>query len=148
AGSSVPLAWRRPPLELDIGTPVEHAVSLGYGDKEAYGFHALETLQCMVERRKGAEAGISAVQCIDGGAAWQWIRENAWGKSLLDQALARCDRRRPGELEQNVKSPSVFLLEFKDGLRTATYMLGGEIENFAFAAGIRGKSEPVSTLMW
>src|SRR5579872_678271 len=148
AGSSVPLAWRRPPLELEMGTPVEHAVSLGYGEKEAYGFHALETLQCMVERRKGYETGIAAVQCLDGDAGWKWSDENAWGKQLMEQALARCDTRRPGMPEQNVKSPSVFVLEYASGLKTATYMLDGEIQSFAFAASIRGRAQPVSTLMW
>lgn len=148
AGSSVPLAWRRPPLELDLGSPVEYAASLGYGEKEAYGFHALEALQCMVERRKGFETGVAAVQCLDGDAAWEWNRGNRWGQNLMEQALARCDTRRPGDLERNVKSPSVFLLEYASGLRTATYMLDGEIQSFAFAASLRGKSEAVSTLMW
>ncbi|MGH9667644.1 MAG: hypothetical protein ACRD9L_24775 [Bryobacteraceae bacterium] len=102
----------------------------------------------MIERRKGGETGISAVQCLDGDAAWQWIREHAWGASLLDRALSRCDTRRAGALEQNVKSPSVFLLDYTSGLQTATYMLPGEIESFAFAASIHGEPEPVSTLMW
>ena len=35
--------------------PLDRALSVGYGDIDAYGFHTLEVLQCMVERRRGAE---------------------------------------------------------------------------------------------
>ena len=62
AGSSLPLCWRNPYLEYDNGTNVEEALSIGYGGIEAYGYHALETLQCMIERRKGGETGVVAVQ--------------------------------------------------------------------------------------
>jgi len=44
--------------------PLDRALSVGYGDIDAYGFHTLEVLQCMVERRRGAEKGISAVQLL------------------------------------------------------------------------------------
>ena len=33
AGSSVPVTWRRPQLELDLGSRIDHAVILGYGGK-------------------------------------------------------------------------------------------------------------------
>ncbi len=42
---------------------MESAVVLGYGDMDAYGFHALESLPCMVERHKGGESGIRADSC-------------------------------------------------------------------------------------
>src|SRR5262249_29048481 len=50
AGSSVPVTWRRPPLQLPKGCNLTDAVQIGYGPFEGYGFHALEGLQCMVER--------------------------------------------------------------------------------------------------
>jgi hypothetical protein len=62
AGSSVPLTWRRPALELKLGASIDKAVAVGYGGNEVYGFHALEGLECMVERRKGFETGIVAVE--------------------------------------------------------------------------------------
>ena len=45
---------------------------LGYGDFDAYGFHTLESLQCMVERRKGGETGIRFVEWLDGVEVWRW----------------------------------------------------------------------------
>ncbi len=53
AGSSLPVTWRRPPLKLPMECEIVEAVQIGYGPLEAYGFHALESLQCMVERRNG-----------------------------------------------------------------------------------------------
>src|SRR5207237_1291996 len=52
AGSSIPVTWRKPDLTLPKGCELTGAVQIGYGPFEGYGFHALEGLQCMVERRK------------------------------------------------------------------------------------------------
>ena len=49
AGSSVPLAERRPPFELPPGAKIEDAVSIHGGGVESYDFHALELLQSIVE---------------------------------------------------------------------------------------------------
>ena len=62
AGSSVPTTWRRPPLELRPGAPLEAALAVGYGGIESYGFHTLECLQVFTERRRGGETGVRAVQ--------------------------------------------------------------------------------------
>lgn len=62
AGSSVPVAWRRPAVELPRGCEIEAALTIGYSGFEVYGFHALEAHQCMIERRRGGETGMAAVQ--------------------------------------------------------------------------------------
>jgi hypothetical protein len=54
---------RTPHAEVPYGAAMESAVVLGYGDMDAYGFHALESLPCMVERHKGGESGIRADSC-------------------------------------------------------------------------------------
>ena len=68
AGSSVPLAERRPPLEFPAGAVVEEAVSIHGGGIESYDFHALEVMQSLIEARRGGETGISQVQLLDGDA--------------------------------------------------------------------------------
>src|SRR5208337_3678668 len=55
AGSSVPVAYRRPDLRPEAGIEWERALSVGYSHFEIYGFHALEGLQVMTERRRGGE---------------------------------------------------------------------------------------------
>ena len=83
AGSSVPCCfWRDPWLEHPVGTPLAEACVLSYGHLEAYGYHGLEALQAMVERRPGGEAGIVAVQCMEGDAIWAAAQEGRWSREL------------------------------------------------------------------
>ena len=58
AGSSLPVTWRTPSLDMPLNAEVEEAVCVCYGGVDSYDFHGLETLQCMVERRKGGETGV------------------------------------------------------------------------------------------
>src|SRR5262249_33564640 len=51
AGSSLPVTWRLPELEVPLGLTWKEAVVVSRGELEIFGFHALESLQCMVERR-------------------------------------------------------------------------------------------------
>ena len=119
-----------------------------YGGKEAYGFHALEALQCMVERRKGGETGLASVRCIEGTAVWSWTDTNPWAGRLLDAALARSETVKPGSPRENVRTPILFGLEYRSGLTAAVYILNGHCQDCTFAAQIRGRAEPVSTEIW
>ncbi|HUQ93088.1 MAG TPA: hypothetical protein VM120_15510, partial [Bryobacteraceae bacterium] len=86
AGSSIPLTVRNPLLEIPLETPLEHAVSVGYGPHDAYGFHLLEALQCMVERRAGGETGIQSVEWVQGDAIWRWMasEQGKWSRPLIE----------------------------------------------------------------
>ena len=64
---------------------------VGVGGSDAMDYHALEGLQCMVERRKGGETGVKAVQMIEGDAVWKAGDEGRWSKELLTAALSRSD---------------------------------------------------------
>src|SRR5262245_51817843 len=70
AGSSVPLAQRKPALELPAGAEITDAVCVHGGPADSYDFHALEVLQSLVEFRKGGETGIAAVEFLTGKALW------------------------------------------------------------------------------
>jgi len=148
AGSSLPVAWRRPELELPVGAPLKEAVVAFHGGIESYGFHALETLQCMAERRKGGETGIRSVQCIEGPDAWKWTDSTGWAGRLLDAAVQRSETRETGDLRANVRNPALFLLDYQDGFRAAVYMINGHIRDFDFAGQVEGRAQPDSTLFW
>ena len=66
------------------------AVQLGYGPFEAYGFHALEGLQCMVERREGGETGVKAVQCLRGDEMWKAMDA---GRAAMDEVRKEVVKR-------------------------------------------------------
>ena len=139
AGSSLPLSWRNPWLEYDKGVHVEEALSIGYGGIEAYGYHALEALQCMIERRAGGETGVVSVQCLEGDAAWRARDEGLWSQDLAEAACGAVENKPEGRMEDHAKEPAVFLVAHTDGLKTATLMLNGYVQDFAYAARVDGQ---------
>lgn len=144
AGSSVPVTWRRPDLQPESGTEWQEAVALGYGHFEVYGFHTLEALQVMTERRAGGETGVKAVQALEGKAAWEAASAGKWSRPLLDAALARVPVKKTTRLEDDGDKALVYLIEYRDGLRAATYMSPRHAHEWAFAGKVKGKDEPAA----
>ncbi len=159
AGSSLPVTWRLPPVELPLDCQIDEALMVGVGTSDAMDFHALEALQSMVERRHGGETGVRAVECLAGGDVWRAGELGRWSKRLLTAALSRSDSRvgisrsdgRPcdlvagGEVEQLAAEPEAYLIEYRDGLRATLLMLNGATQDFTFAARLAGEREIQST---
>jgi hypothetical protein len=135
AGSSLPVCWRRPWVEYPLDARLEAAVGIGYGPIESYGFHTLEMIQCMVERRMGGEVGVEQVRCIEGDAVWEYLEESPEHGSLA-QAAARAIGKTGGpwaRVRRIVERPVAFLMRHLDGLETVALMLEGYCKSFAFA---------------
>jgi hypothetical protein len=147
AGSSVPVAHRIPAVDTPYGARQTHAVAISYSGLDIYGFHVLEALQCMVERRKGGETGVRSVQCLEGDACWNFLARNGWAGRLFDQALSHSHTRVKGDPKQLVKEPAVFVAGYNDGLQGAAFLLTGLVEDFTVAVDVEGQAKPVSTLM-
>ena len=152
AGSSLPVTWTLPTLDLPIGCEIEEALMVGNGGSDPMDYHALEAMQSMIERRKGGETGVRSVEMIVGEAVWKAAAQGRWSNKLLQSALSRSDTplglseldSRPqdlatnGELPKLVKDPAAYLIEHNDGLKTTLLMLTGAIQDFNFAANVRG----------
>lgn len=152
AGSSLPVTWRLPDVELPLGCQIQEAVMVGNGGSDPMDYHALEAMQCMIERRNGGETGVRAVQMITGDAVWKAGAEGRWSQDLLISALSRSDTPqgltvqdgrtqdivRNGELPKLVKDPAAYFIEHNDGLKTTLLMLNGAIRDFNFAARVGG----------
>ena len=152
AGSSLPVTWRLPDLELPLGCEIQEALMVGNGGSDPMDYHALEAMQCMIERRKGGETGVKAVQMIEGDAVWKAGEEGRWSKELLISALSRSDTPQgltvqdgrtqdlvgAGNCASLVKNPAAYFIEHNDGLKTTLLMLNGAVQDFNFAARIRG----------
>ena len=157
AGSSLPVTWRLPATELPMGCKIEEALMVGVGD--ARDFHALEAMQCMVERRRGGEVGVKAVQLLEGDAVWKAGEEGRYSKQLLTSALSRSDTPlgltvvdgrtqdlvASGQLRALAKQPAAYFVEYRDGLKAAMLMLDGAIKDFNFAARLSGVRQIQST---
>jgi len=91
AGSSMPVTWRLPDVDIPLGARVQEAVIVGVGGMDDTDFDALEAMQCMLERRKGGETGVKAVQLLEGDDVWVAGKAGRWSKDLLTSALSRSD---------------------------------------------------------
>jgi len=160
AGSSLPVTWRTPSLEMPHGANVREAVCVGYGGLDSYDFHALETLQCMVERRKGGESGVKWVRAYRGEDFWKAYQEGIWPKDLVEAALCRSHTLKPSrpgfndifptldDMKRAVKDPAAYDYEHADGVRCTMMLMSGLVEDFNFAARIEGRAQPFSTQMY
>ncbi len=124
AGSAMPVTWRNPQWEHPLGQPIDQALAISHHMVERYGFHALEILQCHVERRRGGETGVRSVRCLAGDAVWQAAKEGLWSYEMANNSLEQLENG-PGKLDPTqIDDPHVFLIEYVDGLRAAVLMLG------------------------
>ena len=142
AGSSIPLGWRDPWLEHELDAPIEDALVLSFGGIESYGYHGLEALQCMIERRSGGEAGLAAVQCLEGEAVWRAGADGLWSRELAEAAAAAGETA-SGSMEESCDNPAAFLLEFRDGFKATLLQLNGYAKEWLYAA--RGDGQVLAT---
>jgi hypothetical protein len=151
AGSSLPVTWRRPDYTVPKDSDLIGAVQIGYGPFEGYGFHALEALQCQVERRRGGETGVTAVTTLTGEAMWQAMDRGEWSKSLLEAALAKVPAHADGDyraLTAQSDEAGVILIEYRDGLKAAVAMMNGYVyegDGGAFTFACQRKNAPVAS---
>ncbi|HTM51540.1 MAG TPA: hypothetical protein VL285_22750 [Bryobacteraceae bacterium] len=160
AGSSLPVTWRTPSLEMPAGARVREAVCVGYGGIDSYDFHALETVQCMVERRKGGESGVKWLEACRGADFWKAYDSGAFPKDLIEAALCRSHTltpSRPGfndifpsraAMQRLIKDPVAYRYEHADGLKCSIFLMNGLVQDFNFAARIDGRAHPFSTQMY
>ncbi len=149
AGSCLPVLWRYPEIDPQRGCEIAEVVAISYHTLDGYGFHALEMLQSIVERRKGGERGIKAVRCIEGKAVWEGGEKGVYDKKMLASALRRqrWSSNPDVDLEKNVASPVLFQIEYVDGLKASILTLNHAAREWAIAWRYKsGKVE--STLFW
>lgn len=160
AGSSLPVTWRTPSVEMPLGSRIGEAMCVCYGGVDSYDFHGLETIQCMVERRRGGETGVKWVQAYRGDKFWDALREGIWPKPLMDAALCRSHTLTPAragfndifpsmdDMRRLVKNPVAYRYEHADGLKSTMLLMNGLVKDFNFSAYVNGSSEPWSTQMY
>ena len=150
AGSSIPVTWRKPELVLPKGCEITAAVQIGYGPLEGYTFHALEGLQCMVERRKGGEAGVKAVTCHSGESMWDAFDKSPAHAPLLAAALKLVPAHANGDIRaisKKTKDAATVEVEYRDGLRAFVVVPNGWVHEgdgggFVFAGQRKGQDKP------
>jgi hypothetical protein len=145
AGSSLPVTWRLPSIDMPYGVPLQESVCVAYGGVDSYDFHALETAQCMSERRRGGEVGIERVHALRDEALWKELDQRETTKRLFLSALSRShylpvetgfptERLSFDWARRSLPNIVGYFIEHRDGFRTAIFLTG--IRDFNYA-GLR-----------
>jgi len=164
AGSSLPVTWRMPSIEMPYGASVQEVLCVAMGGVDSYDFHALEVIQCMAERRRGGETGVVALQALRGEPVWRAMDAGSWSAGgwdpkLFEACLARSQtltqpptysHRFPAnnQIRDFVKEPVAYRFEYADGLKATMLLMNGLVNDFTFAARIKGQATPLSTLFY
>ncbi|MBS0206711.1 MAG: hypothetical protein JSS49_27860 [Planctomycetes bacterium] len=162
AGSSLPVTWRMPAIDLPYGAEVEEMLGIAFGAVDIYDFHALEMMQCMAERRQGGETGVVAMQALRGDAVWKALDAGSWAAGgwnprLFEACLSRSHTLTqpetfshryptPAQMREWVKEPIAYRFEYADGTKATMLLMNGLVQDFTFAAKLKGQAEPLSTM--
>lgn len=164
AGSSLPVTFRMPSIDMPQGAEIEEIVCVAMGGLDSYDFHALETIQCMAERRFGGETGVAWLHALRGDAVWKALEAGSWNSGGCDRGLFEACLARSQTLAQPesfsdryptreqmrgfVREPAAYRFEYADGLKATMLLMNGLVDDFTFAARLKGQAEPLSTLFY
>ncbi len=153
AGSSLPVTWRLPQIDMPWDVPLTESVCVGYGGVDSYDFHGLETAQCMSERRQGGEKGIRSVRALKGPAVWQALAadDRVNTRRLMVAALNR-SHNLPVETgyptdavtfewaKKTFPDMTAYFIEHIGGFRTTLFL--ASIRDFNYA-GLRADTDKI-----
>jgi hypothetical protein len=159
AGSSLPVTWRLPSIDMPWGVPLVESVCVGYGGVDSYDFHGLETAQCMSERRRGGEVGIRRVHALRGAAMWEHLAtaDRQATRKLMVAALTRShnlpvetgypsDRVTFEWARRALPETLAYFIEHRDGFRTTLFLAA--IRDFNYAGLRADNGDVVSCQMY
>jgi hypothetical protein len=158
AGSSLPVTWRIPSIEMPLDIPLAESACVCYGGVDSYDFHGLETAQCMSERRAGGEVGVKSVHALTREHAIEMLEKREATRDLVLAALARSHSCSPRTgysypvpdmpwLREHAAGITAYFIEHLDGFRTTMVLLNGAIQDFNYAGRVRDTGQIISCQM-
>lgn len=166
AGSSVVVANRLPSIDMPMGVEIEEVLGLAVGGIDGYDIHALEAVQCMVERRRGGETGVANIHALRGPSVFEAMKSGSWDKGgwsneLFQACLCRSHTLAPSRkgfnhilpkfddiiklVNDNANEPVAYRYEFLDGLKATILLMEGLVMDFTFSARLKGEKQVLST---
>jgi hypothetical protein len=159
AGSSLPVTRRFPAVDMPYGADLRESVCVAYGGIDLYDIHALETCQCMSERRKGGEVGISRVLALKGEPLWAELDKED-RRSTRELMVAALTRSHNLPVVEGYPSAPVtyewakmalpetigYFVEHRDGFKTSIFL--ANIRDFNYAGRIGDGGEILTCQMY
>ena len=161
AGTPLCVTWRLPEVNLPLATPLSEALIVVQANPSpgqtsppsppsslrGAELQALEGMLPVIERRRGGESGVRSIRFIEGKELWKAGDKGNWSWPLLAAALSRShspqgdpvldgrtqDLAGLGLVPKLARNPRGWLLEHRDGLRSAILVLDGVVADFNFA---------------
>ncbi len=137
AGSSLTHCPYDPGLPLTPGQDVSEVLALFCGDPEHYGFHSMEFVQSLVERRPGGETGIAAMRYLDHQAVRDALASGEISHDLLLSSLTRIGYPNEAEtipfLLSRADDMLGYQIRYNDGLRVCHLRIPKLFDNWVAA---------------
>jgi hypothetical protein len=134
AGTSLTVGYRDPDVTLPLNEPLDSAMAVGYSGLDIYGFHTLDFLQSMVERRATEKQGVRSVQAWPLSEVDRLLELKTFDrelfKLLLQSSGTNLEKLREAIPTALANDTAIFLINYEDGLQGYVFMLG------SFANGI------------
>ncbi len=156
AGSSVPLTWRRPQgANWPPGRAATDALVIslaasepGCRPTEMSGFHNLEFIQSLLERRLGGETGVASVTAATGSRLSPVLASAAIDVEQLGSTLAALSIRTDDPLAFVIScADDLFLIEYNDG--TALTVINLDLPGpHRIAGAVRGPTDSLVCEAW
>ncbi len=152
AGSSLPVGYRDPDVTLPFGAKLQSSVAVGYSGLDVYGFHTLDVMQSILERRapfdaksnsvanSPSEKGVRWVQSLPVSDLKRLIQEGVIDPAVLDAALASSKTDRPAVLDAPPEDGAIFLVQYRDGLLAPVLMFPGKAQAISIAFKAQGET--------
>ena len=152
AGSSVPLAQRKPSLEIPPGKVFQEAIAIHGGPVESYDFHGMELLQSMVESRRGGETGVSKIEFFNASQVQANTSKGYWSQDLVNEAMKAELGYIPGDLShikgEDPIEPHAIQITYRDGWKGTVLRVGKDSTRWNFGCRLQGETAPRATAFY
>jgi hypothetical protein len=154
AGTSLPITWRLPEVDLAEGAAVQEGLIVVQGEALAAELDGLEGLLPVLERRRGGESGVRSVRFWKGPDFSDARERGLWSWKLLTAAISRSnspqgnalkdgrteDLSSLGLIEKLARDPRGWVIEHSDGVKSTVLVLDGVIADYNFAVLARDRT--------
>lgn len=133
-GSSIPHIPPVPSFDPKLLEQASELLVVSYSDSiEAYGYHGLELMQSIAEKRAGGETGVKSVHVLEGREVWESMSRGEWPEDLMLQTLSLYEDRENVHPKESDDLTILFTVEYIDGFKGYVIQQSRIVDQWGFA---------------